>query len=38
MASSLAAFGTEAELEVVRRQLGGGGRVLRWTAVQAIPP
>ena len=38
MASSLAAFVAEAELEVVRRQLGGGGRVLRWPAVQAIPP
>jgi copper chaperone NosL len=38
MASSLAAFATEAELEVVRRQLGGGGRVLRWPAVQALPP
>jgi copper chaperone NosL len=38
MASSLAAFATPAELEVVRRQLGGGGRVLRWPAVQALPP
>ena len=38
MASSLAAFAAEAELEVVRRQLGGGGRVLRWPAVKAIPP
>ena len=38
MASSLAAFAAEAELEVVRRQLGGGGRMLRWSAVQAISP
>jgi copper chaperone NosL len=38
MASSLAAFATPAELEVVRRQLGGGGRILRWPAVQALPP
>jgi copper chaperone NosL len=38
MGSSLAAFAAEAELEVVRRQLGGGGRTLRWPAVKAIPP
>ena len=38
MASSLAAFASETELEVVRRELGGGGRVLRWPAVKAIPP
>ena len=38
MASRLAAFAAEAELEIVRRQLGGGGRVLRWPAVKAIPP
>lgn len=38
MASGLAAFAAEAELEVVRRQLGGDGRVLRWPAVKAIAP
>lgn len=38
MASSLAAFSSEAELDTVRRQLGGGGRVLRWADVKALPP
>lgn len=38
MASSLGAFSSEAELETVRRQLGGGGRVLRWAEVNALPP
>lgn len=38
MASHLAAFAAEAELAIVHRQLGGGGRVLRWPAVKAIPP
>lgn len=37
MASGLAAFGSEAELEPVRRELGGG-RILRWTDVKALPP
>jgi len=38
MASGLAAFVAEADLEAVRRELGGGGRVLRWPDVQALPP
>jgi hypothetical protein len=38
MASGLAAFVSEADLEAVRRELGGGGRVLRWADVQALPP
>lgn len=33
MASGTAAFSTLAELENVLRQLGGGGRVLRWSEV-----
>jgi copper chaperone NosL len=37
MASGLAAFGSEAELEPVRRELGGG-RILRWSDVKALPP
>jgi len=37
MASGLAAFASEAELEPVRRELGGG-RTLRWPEVQALPP
>lgn len=38
MGSGLAAFASEAELDLVRRELGGGGRVLRWSDVQALPP
>ena len=38
MASGLAAFVAEPDLEAVRRELGGGGRVLRWPDVQALPP
>jgi copper chaperone NosL len=38
MASGLAAFVNEADLEAARRELGGGGRVLRWPEVQALPP
>lgn len=38
MGSGLAAFAGEAELEAVRRELGGGGRVLRWPEVRALPP
>lgn len=37
MASGLAAFATEPEVEPVRRELGGG-RVLRWADVKALPP
>ena len=38
MGSGLAAFAAEAELDVVRRELGGGGRILRWPDVKALPP
>ena len=38
MASGLAAFSAEADLEGVRRELGGGGRVLRWAGVEALSP
>ena len=37
MGSGLAAFSSEAELEAVRGQLGGGGRILRWPDVVATP-
>ena len=37
MGSSLAAFSTEAALEAVRSQLGGGGSILRWSQVVGSP-
>jgi copper chaperone NosL len=37
MASGLAVFATEAELETARQQLGGGGRTLRWAEVLRLP-
>ena len=37
MASGLAAFSTEAELEATRGQLGGAGQILRWPDVMRTP-
>ncbi|MBM3854422.1 MAG: hypothetical protein FJ399_14935 [Verrucomicrobia bacterium] len=37
MASGLAGFASETELDATRRQLGTGGRLLRWPQVLALP-
>ncbi len=37
MASGLAVFAAETELEAARQQLGGGGRTLRWAEVLRLP-
>ena len=37
MASGLAGFATEADLQATGRQLGSGGRLLRWPQVLALP-